>query len=74
MFYVKNVPTWERIARIVIPICPAILGVQYFGFGAAGIAIVVSAVGIALTGVVGFCPMCAMVGRKLDQKAKAQKV
>lgn len=28
-----------------------------------------SALGFVLAGLVGFCPMCAMVGRRLDKKA-----
>lgn len=73
MFYVKNVPTWERVARVVIPICPAVLGIQHFGFGLVGLMILASALGISVTGIVGWCPMCAMVHRKRDQKTMTHK-
>ena len=69
MFYVKNVPGWERAVRVVA-------GLAMIGFGLAGPGIAGSTVGYAiaasgvvalLTGFVGFCPMCAMVGRRLDE-------
>lgn len=31
------------------------------------------AAGIVASGLVGFCPMCAMVGRRLDKAAKQGK-
>ncbi|MEH2566949.1 YgaP family membrane protein [Bradyrhizobium sp. AZCC 2289] len=55
MFYRKNLSGWERAARVV--------------GGAAMIAgglLACSGVVTALTGFVGFCPMCAMVGRRLS--------
>ena len=63
MFYVKNLPRWERVSRVVASV----------GIGAAALAewpgmtgwlVAGSAAGILLTGLVGFCPMCAMVGRR----------
>ena len=37
-----------------------------------GLAVAVALMGaiLALTGLFGFCPMCAMVGRKLDGKGR----
>ena len=71
MFYRKNLPGWERAMRSVggvvmiayglSPACPALsmpgtmAGYLIAGTGAVAI----------LTGFFGFCPMCAMVGRKL---------
>ena len=37
--------------------------------GPMGWMLAASAAGIAISGLVGFCPMCAMVGRRLDKKA-----
>lgn len=71
MFYVKNVPGWERVLRIAAGSGVAALALVQVG-GMAGMAIAASAAGIALTGLVGFCPMCAMVGRRLDRGGTAK--
>jgi hypothetical protein len=65
MFYKKNVPVWERIARIIAGAVGVGAGF-YFLNDTMAILAALSAVGISLTGVVGFCPMCAMVGRRID--------
>ncbi len=64
MFYRKNLPAWERACRIFVGlalICAAVLLPlgnlwMWIAVGAGVIA--------ACTGFIGFCPMCAMVGRK----------
>ena len=65
MFYRKNLPGWERAIRVVggaAMIAYGLLGIQgmpigYLVAGAGAVTI--------LTGFFGFCPMCAMVGRRL---------
>ena len=65
MFYRKNLPGWERVTRLVggvAMIAGGLLGlpgtpVGYLIAGAGAMAI--------MTGFFGFCPMCAMVGRRL---------
>jgi DUF2892 family protein len=71
MFYRKNLPGWERAMRSVggvvmiayglfgMPGLPGVPGTMagYLIAGTGAVAI--------LTGFFGFCPMCAMVGRKL---------
>ncbi len=69
MFYVKNVPTWERVLRVVAGLAVAVWGVLALG-GLWGAMTALSAAGIVLSGLVGFCPACAMVGRKLDKARK----
>ena len=69
MFYVKNVPTWERVLRVVAGLAVAVWGLLALG-GLWGAMAALSAAGIMLSGLVGFCPACAMVGRKLDQARK----
>ncbi len=65
-FYVKNVPGWERALRVVLGL--AVAGFAMFSFaGTTGWLLAASAVGIALSGLVGFCPMCALVGRRFDR-------
>lgn len=67
-FYVKNVPGWERALRIVGGAAAAGFALYSFA-GTTGWLLAASAAGFAVTGLVGFCPMCAMVGRRLDKKA-----
>lgn len=68
MFYVKNVPTWERILRVSM----GLTGLAYaaMNWGASGLAVSIGIMGamLAMTGLFGFCPMCAMVGRKRDKR------
>lgn len=63
MFYVKNLPNWERGVRVVAGVIAAVLGVTTLG-GMAGWLLAAVAAGIVLSGLFGFCPMCAMVGRR----------
>lgn len=69
MFYVKNVPTWERFLRVIAGM--GFLAFAYMNWGVSGLGVgagIVSAM-LSMTGLMGFCPMCAMVGRKLDKGA-----
>ena len=68
MFYVKNVPAWERAVRVVAGL--AMLACGLFGLKGLAIGYLIAAVGAftLLTGFVGFCPMCAMAGRRLGTK------
>lgn len=70
MFYVKNVPNWERAVRLIVSL--AIIVWPAFALsGLVSWIVIASAAGITLSGIFGFCPMCAMVGRRLD-KAKGK--
>ncbi|MCK1639482.1 DUF2892 domain-containing protein [Bradyrhizobium sp. 157] len=65
MFYRKNLPGWERAVRTiggVVMVADGLLGVP--GTTAGYLIAATGAVAIA-TGFFGFCPMCAMVGRRL---------
>ena len=67
MLYVKNVPNLERAVRVVIGL--AGLGYAALSWGSpVAVGLGLGGAMLALTGLVGFCPMCAMVGRKLDQE------
>lgn len=68
MFYVKNVPNWERVLRLIVGMMA--LAFAAMNWGSSGIAVGAGIMGamLAMTGLIGFCPMCAMVGRKLDKK------
>ena len=67
MFYVKNVPNWERILRIVIGMMALVFAAMNWGSSNLGVWEGIMGAMLAMTGLVGFCPMCAMVGRKLDK-------
>ena len=69
MFYPKNVPNWERAIRVVLGIVLIAIVLVQQPFGILG-AIILIASGIltAATGFVGWCPACALVGRKIKQQ------
>ncbi len=69
MFYTKNVPGWERALRIIMGV--AGLAFAYFNWQISGLAVAAGLVGtiLAMSGLMGFCPMCAMVGRKLNKRS-----
>ena len=69
MLYVKNLPPWERwlrvgggaaVAAYALASVAAMLGWMLAATG----------VGIALSGVFGFCPMCALAGRRLAKRER----
>jgi hypothetical protein len=68
MLYVKNLPAWERAVRVVAGL--AMIGCGLFGLKGLAIGYLIAAVGAStlLTGFVGFCPMCAMAGRRPSTK------
>ncbi len=68
MFYRKNVPGWERGFRALVGV--AVIAFGILGMQASLLSYLVVATGLTalLTGFVGFCPMCALVGRKLDNE------
>jgi hypothetical protein len=65
-FYAKNVPPVERMLRILV----AVAAIVYALFALSGVwrPVVAASGGVfALTGLIGFCPACAMIGRTLDK-------
>ncbi|MCX6613190.1 MAG: DUF2892 domain-containing protein [Acidobacteria bacterium] len=69
MFYLKNLPSWERVARATMGFAIAIAGLILMPETTAGYALAATGAMTALTGFAGFCPMCAMVGRKLKVRS-----
>jgi hypothetical protein len=70
MFFIKNVPPFERLLRFALGAAMAGFGF-WIGKGPLVAALAAaSGLGLALTGAVGFCPMCALVGRRLDKAGK----
>lgn len=66
MLYVKNVPNSERLLRVLAGAAGLAFALTFLQGHWAWLA-AASAAGIALSGLVGFCPMCALVGRRLDR-------
>lgn len=66
MSFKKNVPGFERLCRVCIGLCIAGLG---FAFAPSAMimwaAVAIGGV-LACTGVLGFCPMCSLAGRKIS--------
>lgn len=67
MFYVKNLPMWERSLRIGTGMAVAAYGALSMG-GIWGWVVVAGGAGAALTGLFGFCPACALAGRRLKNR------
>ena len=67
MFYRKNLPGWERLVRIVAGV--AMLACGLIGLSGLPVGFMIAGVGAItiLTGFIGFCPACAMAGRRLSQ-------
>lgn len=66
MFYSKNVPGWERVLRIVMGVMMLGASIANFGPTTIGWAVGVMGAMAAMSGLFGFCPACAMVGRRLN--------
>jgi hypothetical protein len=66
MLYVKNVPGWERGVRVAMGVGLLAASVLHFGATPMGWGVGVMGAVAAMSGLLGFCPACAMVGRKLN--------
>jgi amino acid transporter len=69
MFFLKrNLPTWERAVRIAMGV---VIGAAILGGVTTGLVsylAIATAATLVLTAFVGFCPACAMVGRRYLEK------
>jgi Protein of unknown function (DUF2892) len=68
MFYRKNVPSWERALRVLVGLITMAFGLWAMPVTLLSYLIIASGLTALLTGFIGFCPMCALVGRKLDSE------
>jgi hypothetical protein len=66
MLYVKNVPGWERAVRLAMGAGLIAAAIAHFGSTPIGWGVGAMGAMAAMSGLLGFCPACAMVGRKLD--------
>jgi hypothetical protein len=67
-FFVKNVPNWERAVRILTAIVVVAFGLLVLASPWNWI-VALGGIGFGFTGVIGFCPACAMVGRRLAKRS-----
>ena len=64
MFYRKNMGSKESWARVIGGALIVACSLTQIGLTLLGLVLAISGVLTALTGQVGFCPACAMAGRK----------
>jgi hypothetical protein len=60
-FYRKNIGGLHQAVRIALGVAVAVAAFVYLT-GAAAWLVALGGAGLALTGMVGYCPMCAMAG------------
>ena len=65
MFYRKNIYNWEQGLRIVAGTALVAYAALAMPANTLSYILIASGIGFGLTGVFGFCPMCAMAGRRL---------
>jgi hypothetical protein len=70
MFYVKNVPNWERLLRVAGGLALGAAAVSVMEGGVWGWALGAAAIGALGSGLFGFCPACALLGRRLQPPGK----
>ncbi|WP_425601515.1 YgaP family membrane protein [Dyella humicola] len=68
-FFVKNIPSGERITRVVLAAIAAMLGIVMISHPWNWV-VALACVGFGFTGVVGFCPACALAGRRLARNSE----
>lgn len=70
MFYLqRNLPWWERVLRLILGAIVVMAAfILQVGSVMLWLAVAVAAT-LALTGFIGFCPACAMFGRRAIRKA-----
>jgi hypothetical protein len=68
-FFSKNLPMWERIIRFAVSIATIIFGLTMLR-SPWNVLVAVGGIGFALTGLIGFCPACALVGRRLAKGSR----
>jgi hypothetical protein len=67
MLYRKNLYRWEQWSRVAIGTGMIVLGLTLTG-GLAGYGLAAAGAMLAATGVFGWCPACATVGRRLKER------
>ncbi|UUZ67883.1 DUF2892 domain-containing protein [Polaromonas sp. P2-4] len=72
MFYLqRNLPAWERALRLGGGLVLAFVSVLWLPGGWLAWTGLASALMMGLTGIVGFCPACALAGRQPVRNTKS---
>ena len=69
MFYFNNLPTWERIVRVLAAAAMLFCAWHFLGKPAGYVFLAIGLITLA-TAAVGFCPACALAGRRLAKRAQ----
>ncbi|QNK01331.1 YgaP family membrane protein [Dyella telluris] len=69
-FFVKNLPAWERMVRMLIAALIIISGLAFLASPWSWL-VAIAGAGFGITGILGFCPACALAGRKLARNVHA---
>lgn len=67
MLYRKNIYQWEQWSRVLLGAALVVWGVA-FAPQPWGYLAIVAGVATAITGVFGWCPACAMIGRRIKDR------
>lgn len=67
MFYRKNIGSKQKFARILGGILMILCGLLWLDATLLGILVASTGVMAVLTGIFGYCPACAMVGRQTSK-------
>ena len=70
MIYRKNLYTWEQALRVSASLALIAYGATAMKGTILGYGLIATGVVLAITGLFGWCPMCAMFGRTLKVKQK----
>jgi Protein of unknown function (DUF2892) len=70
--YKKNVPAWEQILRVLAGAGIAAYGILALLGAPLGYGLVVAGTALAITGLFGWCPMCAIGGRTVGGRRGAR--
>ena len=73
MFYAKNVGSKERIVRTVGGTIMILCGAVALQLSPLGLLLAGTGVVTIVTGLIGFCPACAMVGRKPVERVEVRQ-
>lgn len=67
MLYRKNIYAWEQWSRVLLGAALAVWGLGFAPAPWNWLALVAAA-GAIVTGIFGWCPACAMIGRRIKER------
>ena len=64
MLYIKNINSWERVLRVIV--FSLVAGAPFIFTLPYPLLWIITGLSMAVTGIVGWCPACAIAGKKLN--------